>query len=102
MIVPAEMPCKCRMSGLGRVPNCYQDLLSRVFGCTWNIATIIWESELESSEIAIPMPMPIGLRRTGMRIEFPFEDEPFWVIFSQGGLSTKMQYNFLQQILVEI
>ena len=71
-------------------------LLSRsiVKGCTWNIETIIWESELESSEIAIPMPMPIGLRRTGMRIELPFEDEPFWVIFCQGGLSTKMQNNF--------
>ena len=34
------------------------------FFCTWNIETIICESELDSSEIAIPMPMPIGLRGT--------------------------------------
>jgi len=29
----------------------------------WNMETIIWESELDSSEIAIPIPMPIGLTR---------------------------------------
>ena len=94
MIVPAEMPCNANAEynlDLGG-----RQIVIKIYcqGCTWNIDTIIWESELESSEIAIPMPMPIGLRRTRMRIEFPFEDEPFWVIFSQGGLSTKMQYHF--------
>ena len=37
------------------------------FFCTWNIETIICESELDSSEIAIPMPMPIGLRGTRIK-----------------------------------
>ena len=42
--------------------------LEDFFG-TWNMETIIWESELDSSEIAIPIPMPIGL--SGIRIRSP-------------------------------
>ena len=43
--------------------------LEDFFG-TWNMETIIWESELDSSEIAIPIPMPIGLSGIKIRIQY--------------------------------